>query len=124
MPSMHGVVTGDSQVSRSCLPLTSVETCKLSFGVFDAVCMAEAVPATCFQRYQRVDFAVMLVERIFAINAEPQAICDTGSDHADVERKIQKARSLNRELTATLKRLPCVRTLNAEHRFPDSSKEP
>ncbi|KAL1467099.1 hypothetical protein MTO96_042384, partial [Rhipicephalus appendiculatus] len=36
------------------------------------------------------------------------------SDHADVERKIQKARSLNRELTATLKRLPCVRTLNAE----------
>ncbi|KAL1484641.1 hypothetical protein MTO96_049977, partial [Rhipicephalus appendiculatus] len=89
--------------------------------------MAEAVPATCFQRYQRVDLQVMLVERIFAINAEPQAICDLGyvfigvptllqlSDHADVERKIQKARSLNRELTATLKRfLPCVRTLNAE----------
>ncbi|KAL1442296.1 hypothetical protein MTO96_046479, partial [Rhipicephalus appendiculatus] len=114
MPSMHGVVTGDRQVSRSRLPLTtSVETCKLSFGVFDAVCMAEAVPATCFQRYQRVDFAVMLVERIFSINAEPHEICDTGSDHADVKRKIQKARFLNRELTATLKRLPCV-ILNAE----------
>ncbi|KAL1429784.1 hypothetical protein MTO96_015648 [Rhipicephalus appendiculatus] len=68
----------------------------------------------------------MLVERIFAINAEPHEICDTGSysDHADVERKIQKARLLNRKLTATLKRLPCVRILNAEHRFPNSSKEP
>ncbi|KAL1468021.1 hypothetical protein MTO96_041755, partial [Rhipicephalus appendiculatus] len=36
------------------------------------------------------------------------------SDHAYVERKIQKARLLNRKLTATLKRLPCVRILNAE----------
>ncbi|KAL1477479.1 hypothetical protein MTO96_035705 [Rhipicephalus appendiculatus] len=36
------------------------------------------------------------------------------SDRADVERKIQKARLLNRKLTATLKRLPCVRILNAE----------
>ncbi|XP_049267745.1 uncharacterized protein LOC125756827 isoform X2 [Rhipicephalus sanguineus] len=39
----------------------------------------------------------------------------SSSEDADAERQIKKTRLLNRKLTATLKRLPCVRILNAEH---------
>ncbi|KAL1436474.1 hypothetical protein MTO96_049705 [Rhipicephalus appendiculatus] len=45
-------------------------------------------------------------------------------EDTDAVRKRQKACLLNRKLTATFKRLPCVRILNAEHRFLNSAKEP
>ncbi|XP_049272381.1 uncharacterized protein LOC125758760 [Rhipicephalus sanguineus] len=48
----------------------------------------------------------------------------SSSEDADAECQIKKTRLLNRKLTATLERLPCVRILNAEHRFLNSSKEP
>ncbi|KAL3176458.1 hypothetical protein MRX96_010254 [Rhipicephalus microplus] len=45
-------------------------------------------------------------------------------EDADAERNKKKACLLNRKLTATPKRWPCVRILNAKHRFLNYSKEP
>ncbi|KAL3173150.1 hypothetical protein MRX96_012287 [Rhipicephalus microplus] len=143
MPSLRGVVIGESQVKfmcRSRLPLkASVKTCTFSFARYDAVRMAEAVSA---MHFQRVNFAILYVggNDLVNVNAEPQEICDNigklvlqlqhdvapifyvfkalprcfNPEDADVECKKKKARLLNRKLTATLKRWPCARILNAE----------
>ncbi|XP_037515371.2 uncharacterized protein LOC119391794 [Rhipicephalus sanguineus] len=143
MPSLRGVVIGDSQVKfmcRSRLPLkASVKTCTFSYAGFDALRMAEAVSS---MRFQRVDFAILYVggNDLANVNAEPQEICDNigelvlqlqhdvapivyvfkvlprcfNPEDADAERKTRKARLLNCKLTATLKCWPCVRILNAE----------
>ncbi|KAH6921044.1 hypothetical protein HPB50_027967 [Hyalomma asiaticum] len=46
------------------------------------------------------------------------------AEDTDAGRKAHKQRLLNRKVTATLKRLPRVRILNAEHRFLDAAKRP
>ncbi|KAH6920028.1 hypothetical protein HPB50_028985 [Hyalomma asiaticum] len=119
--------------------ISSVETCTFSFGGFDAARLASAVLAL---GLQRVDFCVLYVggNDLAKPNADPQEICDNikelvlqllrdvarlvyvfkvlpRSYHAedtDAGRKAHKQRLLNRKVTATLKRLPRVRILNAE----------
>ncbi|KAL3247729.1 hypothetical protein MRX96_056806 [Rhipicephalus microplus] len=143
MPSLRGVVICDRQVKfmgRSRLPLkASVKICTFSFAGYDAVCTAKAVSAMAFQR---VNFAILYIggNDLDNVNAKPHEICDNigklviqlqhdgapivyvfkmlsrcfNPEDADVERNEKKARLLNRKLTATLKRWPCVRLLNAE----------
>ncbi|XP_075557010.1 uncharacterized protein LOC142589226 isoform X1 [Dermacentor variabilis] len=86
-------------------------------------------------RFERVDFAVLYVGgNDLESNMDPQEICDNIKalinemapvvlvfkelprcvEHADAEQKMQNRRLLNRKLTATLKRMPCLRNLNPE----------
>ncbi|KAL3192626.1 hypothetical protein MRX96_058848 [Rhipicephalus microplus] len=121
MPSLRGVVIGDSQVKfmcRSRLPLkASVKTCTFSFAGYDAVRMAQAVTFKKFVLQLQHDVApIVLVFKVLPRCFNPE--------DADAERIKKKSRLLNRKLTATLKRWPCVRILNAEHRFLNYSKEP
>ncbi|XP_075547211.1 uncharacterized protein LOC142580207 isoform X1 [Dermacentor variabilis] len=86
-------------------------------------------------RFERVDFAVLYVGgNDLESNMDPQEICNNIKalinetapvvlvfkelprcvEHADAEQKMQNRRLLNRKLTATLKRMPCLRNLNPE----------
>ncbi|KAL3189103.1 hypothetical protein MRX96_003240 [Rhipicephalus microplus] len=79
MPSLRGVVIGESHVKfmcKSCLPLNaSVKTCTFSFAGYDAVRIAEAVSA---MHFQCVNFAILYVagNDLANLTAEPQEICD------------------------------------------------
>ncbi|KAL1444028.1 hypothetical protein MTO96_030087 [Rhipicephalus appendiculatus] len=92
--------------------------------------------------FQQVSFAVLYVggNDLSHANVVPQEFCDNirelvlqlqhhvapavyvfkvlqrcySPEDTDAVRNTQKACLLNRKLTATFKRLPCVRTLNAE----------
>ncbi|XP_075529501.1 uncharacterized protein LOC142560956 [Dermacentor variabilis] len=150
MPSLRGVIVGDSQVkflNRSRLRLIeSIKTCTFSFAGYNAVRLARAVST---MRFERVDFAVLYVGgNDLESNVDPQEICDNIKalvvrlqrdvapvvlvfkvlprclEGADAEQKMKKRRLLNRKLTATLKRMPCLRILNPEHRFLNASKKP
>ncbi|KAL3207359.1 hypothetical protein MRX96_010152 [Rhipicephalus microplus] len=117
----------------------SVKTCTFSFADYDAVRLAEADSA---MHFQRVNFAIFYIggNDLPNVNAETREICENigklvlqlqhdvapivhvfkvlprcfNPEDADAERNKKKARLLNRKLTATLKRWPCVSILNAE----------
>ncbi|KAH7979515.1 hypothetical protein HPB49_009712 [Dermacentor silvarum] len=58
---------------------------------------------------------------VLAFKVLPRCL-DSGDAYA--ERKMKKRLLLNRKLTATFKRMPCLRILNPEHRFLHASKKP
>ncbi|XP_077506702.1 uncharacterized protein LOC144115943 [Amblyomma americanum] len=146
--AMRDVPVGNSQLKplcRSRLRLCpSVETCTFSFGGYDAVHLASAVRRL---NLKPADFVILYVggNDLARPNASPQAICVNfkalvllllrdvapvvlvakvlprcfASTDAEASRRL-----LNRNLTAALKRMPCVGILNPDHRFLDAMKAP
>ncbi|KAL3189889.1 hypothetical protein MRX96_020234 [Rhipicephalus microplus] len=110
MPSLRGVVIGDSQVKfmcRSRLPLN-----------------VNAEPQEiCDNLVYKLVFQLQhdVAPIVYAFKVLPRCF---NPEDADAERNKKKARLLNHKLTATLKRWPSVRILNAEHRYLNYSKEP
>ncbi|KAL3219358.1 hypothetical protein MRX96_030501 [Rhipicephalus microplus] len=109
MPSLRGVVIGDRQVKfmcRSRLPLNvNAEPQEICDNIGKLVLQLQHDVAP-------IVYVFKVLPRCF------------NPEDADAERYKKKARLLNRKLTATLKRWPCVRILNAELRFFNYSKEP
>ncbi|KAL3189985.1 hypothetical protein MRX96_020319 [Rhipicephalus microplus] len=109
MPSLRCVVISDSQVKFMCRYHLSLKVNVEPQEICDNIAV----------QVLQLQHNVALIVYVFKVLPR----CFNPKD-ANAERNKKKARLLNRKLTATLKCWPCVRILNAKHRFLNYSKEP